>query len=231
MPEALLQVERLSRQDPLSGRNLLDDVSLDLLAGLVTALVGASGSGKTLLLRAAALLDPVDAGQVRLLGRTPRRSEIPDFRRRAVYLHQRPALSGRTVEEALRAPLELGVHRERPFDREGIVRRLEQLGRDATFLAQAVADLSGGESQIAALLRALQLEPSVLLLDEPTAALDPTTARAVERLLLDWIAERPERRAIGWVGHDVEQVDRVAASVFVMDQGSLAPVEEVDGPC
>ena len=121
--------------------------------GTRCAVAGPSGAGKTLLLRALAGLDPLDAGQVCWRGHAVRRDAFPGFRSAVIYLHQRPALLEENVEAALRRPFALRVHRHRQFDRETIVDLLARLGRDESFLDKAVGDLSGGESQLTALLR------------------------------------------------------------------------------
>ena len=141
------------------------------------AVCGPSGAGKTLLLRALALLDPLDSGEILWTGRPVARDQVPRFRREAIYLHQRSAVLEDNVEAALRQPFSLRVYRQRQFDRDRAVSFLEQLGRDEAFLAKRVRDLSGGEMQITALVRALQLDPTVLLLDEPTSALDRARPR------------------------------------------------------
>jgi putative ABC transport system ATP-binding protein len=82
------------------------------------SLSGPSGSGKTLLLRALAVLDPVDEGELLWRGRPVSGTSVPPFRAEAVYLHQRPALIGTSVEDTLRRPLSLDVHRRRSFDRQ-----------------------------------------------------------------------------------------------------------------
>src|SRR5262249_27944860 len=114
-----------------------------------------------------------------------------------------------TVDENLRQPFSLRVHRGRRFDRDWIVSRLRLVGRTVDFLECFTRDLSGGEAQIAALLRALQLAPRILLLDEPTAALDPETAQAAEQLVAAWLAEDTGRATV-WVSHNLEQARRVA---------------------
>ena len=94
------------------------------------------------------------------------------------------------------------------------------MGRDAAFLEKKVADLSGGEIQIAALVRALQLDPAILLLDEPTAALDGPTATAVEQLIDRWLAQSAERAMI-WVSHNEAQAQRVGRTAIRMEAGRL----------
>jgi putative ABC transport system ATP-binding protein len=136
-------------------------------------------------------------------------ADVPDFRRQAIYLHQRPALFEGTVEDNLRQPFGLRVHRGRRFDREWITGRLRAVGRNADFLERFTRDLSGGEAQIVALLRAVQLTPLILLLDEPTAALDPETAQAAEQLVAAWRAEDAARATV-WVSHNADQARRVA---------------------
>ena len=218
----ILEAVGLARHHPDGRRWLLENVSLGVRAGTTVALTGVSGAGKTLLLRAMAMLDPVDSGEVRFHGDTLRRDAVPEFRRRVIYLHQRPVMLSETVAEALERPFSLAAHRHRRFDRDRVVLMLQQWGRDASFLETRTADLSGGESQLVALARAMQLEPAVLLLDEPTAALHPRAAQAVEQYLRQWLAESPGDRAIVWVGHDATQITRIADRVFSMDAGRLA---------
>ena len=218
---ALLEAQNVARRHPQDGRWLLDHVALALQPGERLAIAGPSGSGKTLLLRALSLLDPFDNGCVLWKGRSPRPAEIPEFRRSAIYLHQRAALLDGAVEAALQRPFALAVHRGRTFDRPRIVALLERLGRNESFLEQRVESLSGGEIQIAALLRTIQLDPAVLLLDEPTAALDPPTAAAVEQLLDHWLAESPHDRAMIWVTHDAAQASRVAERILRMEGGRV----------
>ncbi len=184
-------------------------------------LVGPSGAGKTLLLRALSLLDRLDRGEIRWQGRRIHRDRVPGFRAQAIYLHQRPPLAGDTVAATLRQPFSLATHRRQHFQRDSIVARLGALGRDASFLEKRVSDLSGGEAQITALLRALQLDPLLLLLDEPTAALDPEATRAVENLIDGWVAESDGARAVVWVSHDQSQVPRVAQRIITITAGRL----------
>jgi putative ABC transport system ATP-binding protein len=216
---ALLQALDLARRHPAGNSWLLERVSMEIRAGDRAVVSGPSGSGKTLLLRAAAMLDPIDSGSLLWQGRPVAREEVPRFRAAVVYCHQRPAMLADTVEEALRRPFALKVHRAKKFDRPWILERLARLGKPDAFLEQPVANLSGGEMQIVALLRALQLEPQILLLDEPTAALDPKTATEVEELVIDWTERSPDQRALVWVSHDVAQGNRVATRKIQMENG------------
>jgi putative ABC transport system ATP-binding protein len=98
---------------------------------------------------------------------------------------------------------------------------LHELGREPAFLAKSSRDLSGGEAQLVALVRAIQLEPVVLLLDEPTAALDPGTAAAVEGLLDRWLAARDNERALVLVSHDRNQTVRVTRRRLSLRAGHI----------
>jgi len=217
----LLEARHIARRDPDSQQWLLDDVSLEIAPGERLAVVGPSGSGKTLLLRALALLDPFDRGEVRWRDRPVRRDEIPAFRRQALYLHQRPALLEETVEAALRRPFSLRSHRAGQFDRDRVLHWLGQLERDGSFLDKRARDLSGGEIQITSLLRAIQLDPALLLLDEPTAALDARTTSNTEQLVERWVEESPGARAFVWVSHDADQARRVARRTLRVDGGRV----------
>jgi len=221
MRAPLLEARHLSRRLPNRQGWLLEDIDLQLQAGERLAVVGPSGAGKTLLLRALALLDPLDRGEVCWYGQAIRRDRVPQFRGNVVYLHQRPALMGDTVEGALRQPFSLRLHQDQTFPRDGILQWLQELGRDEPFLDKRVRDLSGGESQITALLRAMQLEPSVLLLDEPTSAMDPTTSQAAETLIQRWHDQSPGARALVWVSHDRPQSERLGTRTIFIEAGRL----------
>lgn len=225
-PPPLIEACNLRRRCPDGEGWLLGGVSVALPAGARLALAGPTGSGKTLLLRALALLDPVDSGELLWRGKPIDRTDVPGFRSRTIYLHQRPALMGDSVEAALRRPFLLKTHGMAHYDESRIAAWLDVLGRAATLLRRPVAELSGGERQIVALLRAVQLDPEVLLLDEPTAALDPDTAESVERLVAAWFDAAPGERAYCWVSHDARQALRMTDHVLRLAAGRIAPREE-----
>jgi putative ABC transport system ATP-binding protein len=200
---------------------LLRNVSLEVHAGERLVIVGPSGSGKTLLLRCLAFLDPLEEGTLRWKGANISRHEVPLFRSHVVYLHQRPSLVEGTVADNLKYPFSFAIHRGRRFDEQRVVRWLQSLGRPPDFLQKASRDLSGGEAQITALLRAMQLEPDVLLLDEPTAALDQAATQAVEQCTTQWCRENEPQRTVVWVSHNQEQAARMADRIVTMDAGRI----------
>jgi len=197
-------------------------LSLNVAPGDRWAVTGPIGSGKTLLLRALALLDPVDEGAILWKNAPVPDEDVPAFRRQVAFLHQRPVLLEGTVEENLRDPLTFRQNRDVRFHREETLRRLSDLGLDAAFLDRRHHELSGGEAQIVALLRALQLEPAVLLLDEPTGALDTDSTAVIEKMVADWQQRDGEQRATVWVSHDSRQVERVARHVLPIRRGGTA---------
>ena len=161
------------------------------------------------------MLDPIQQGAVKFEGQTPSEWGVSAYRSRVMYVPQRAvsienaarnALEG-TVQDNLMQVFELGVYSQRQFDPHLIQTWLAQLGRGSEFLTLQGARLSGGEAQILALLRALQLSPQVLLLDEPTASLDAATTARVEALLHDWL-QHPHRACL-MTSHDAEQIRRV----------------------
>ena len=139
-----------------------------------------------------------------------------------IYLHQRPTLLEGSVEENLRYPFGLLAHRGKALDRQFVLEHLDRMGRAPSFLSKASRELSGGESQIVALLRAIQLDASVLLLDEPTASLDQAAARSVETLIDCWYQAGKGGRSFIWVSHDPAQTGRMAERHLVMRSGRLS---------
>ena len=181
-------------------------------------MTGPTGSGKTLLLRAFALLDPFDATKFWWRGEPVIPSAVPAYRASVMYLHQRPALIEGTVEDNLRLPYSLKVWENHSFDRVKVARSLREVGQEENFLLRSVQNLSGGERQIVAIVRVLQLEPTILLLDEPTASLDVSSAAAIERLVDLWYAND---RAFLWVSHSGEQAERVATRTVRLQNGRM----------
>lgn len=183
-----------------AGRPVLRDLSLTLEPG-TTAVLGPSGAGKSTLLRLLnRLADPQD-GIVRFHGEDVRSLDPLDLRRRAVLVPQVPApLPGSVADNVRYGPGLLGrqVDPARPLGLAGL---------DESFAERDASKLSIGEQQRVMLARALALEPEVLLLDEPTAALDEQAKEGVERTL----HELPCSMVL--ITHDPAQAERLASAV------------------
>ena len=205
--EPLLDARGLRRS--VAERVLWTELSVTLAGGERLAVTGPSGSGKTLLMRTLAGLEPLEAGAIRFRGTDLGRWRMPDYRSHVLLLPQRPTLPEGTVEAALEAPFAFRVHRQRRYQRAKALGYLEPVGRGRSFLESPTDALSGGEAQLVALLRALLLEPQLLLLDEPTASLDAAAAEAVEALVRSWL-QRSAGRAYLWTSHDPAQIARVS---------------------
>jgi putative ABC transport system ATP-binding protein len=217
----LVEARQIQRRAQQHDQYLLHPTDFALRAGERAVLTGPSGSGKSVFLRALALLDPLDGGTVLWRGNPVARTSIPRFRRHIAYLRQRPALLDGTVEDNLRYPYSLAVYRDAAFNAARVSALLTAAGRPADFLARYASELSGGEAQIVALVRVLQLDPDALLLDEPTASLDPESARAVEALVSNWFEQDQAARATVWVSHDPAQAARVGNRHLTMKAGVL----------
>lgn len=178
-------------------------VTLTLQAGECLCITGASGTGKTLLLRALADLDPHE-GEMLLADVASIRMAADLWRRQVGLLPPESSWWGVRTGDHFRA---------------GAALPLARLGLGESLLDAPVSRLSSGERQRLALLRLLENRPRVLLLDEPTANLDPENTRRVETLIADYRENRPA--AVIWVSHDLAQVARVATRRAVLEAGSL----------
>jgi len=180
---------------------------LSLAAGTCAAIAGPSGSGKSLLLRMIADLDP-NEGDVFLDGRERRGFTAPAWRRRAVYSAAEPGW----WHDSVPPHFPPGAARE-------LARALmPRLGLAATLFDSPVLRLSTGERQRLALIRALALDPPVLLLDEPTGALDQDSTAQVEAVLRERLAGGT---AILIVTHSPEQAARLGQQRFRMHERRL----------
>lgn len=213
----LIQAQNLTRS--VGDRILLDHVSLDVNAGQRLGLVGESGSGKSSLLRAIALLDPIDLGCVLHRGNVITGIGVPAYRRDVGYVAQRAAMIQGTTRDNLRLPFQFASN-IMSFDPHQATRWLAELGQSESILDQDASTLSGGQQQAIALVRTILAGPQVLLLDEPTASLDSVSTNLVEQFLFRWIESDASRSWI-WTSHDSDQISRVSDQVLRMNSGGL----------
>lgn len=206
----------------------LDNVTVTLPARRTTVLLGTSGSGKTTLLRTLNGLVIPDAGTVRFDGTIVDADHARALRRRMGYVVQGgglfPHLTARDNVTLLA--------RELAWSSERIAQRLEELGTMVQLPPSAVArypaELSGGQAQRVSLMRALMLDPDVVLLDEALGALDPLTRRALRRDLRALFGRLG--KTVVLVTHDLEEARFFAELLVVMREGRIeqaAPVDEV----
>jgi ABC-type iron transport system FetAB ATPase subunit len=201
------------------GVRIVDRTSVSVAPASVLTIQGASGSGKSTLLRAIATLIPMSGGTLLFEGREVHAIGITEYRRRVAYVPQLPAMFEGSVAENLRAgPRFRGVALA---DAEG-VRLLERVGLAAELAGREAAELSGGERLRVALARALANDPRVLLLDEPTASLDPDAASVILDLVL---ALAKSGTAILAVTHSTEHAARLGGTRYRMVSGVLSAEE------
>jgi sulfate transport system ATP-binding protein len=210
-----------------------DDLSLDIPAGELVALLGPSGSGKTTLLRIIAGLERPDAGRVLFHGEDATATEVRD--RGVGFVFQHYALFGHmTIAENVAFGLRVRPRATRPPEREirERVRRLLELVQLDWLADRHPHQLSGGQRQRVALARALAVEPKVLLLDEPFGALDARVRKELRR----WLRRLHDEMHVTsvFVTHDQEEAMEVADRVVVMHEGRIvqqgAPDEVYDHP-
>lgn len=182
----------------------LEPVSFEVAAGECLAVQGPSGSGKTVLLRALADLDPVK-GQVFLDGTERNALSGPQWRKHVRYAAAEPGWWGET-------PREHFTHHD------GLEKLISSLGLQVAQLDQSIAQLSTGERQRMALARAMLDAPSVLLLDEPTGALDAKATVQAERVIK---RQLKKGCTVILVSHDPAQVKRLAHRKLTIGGGKI----------
>jgi osmoprotectant transport system ATP-binding protein len=212
------------------GRFLLRDISLELEAGTTTALLGRSGSGKTTLLRMVNGLVAPTSGEVRVAGRRVVECDLVELRRGIGYVIQETGLFPHVrVARNVGMALELAGRRKdmgRYVERVGEVMGLVGLDGDE-YGKRYPWQLSGGQRQRAGLARALAMDPTVLLMDEPFGALDPLT-RGEMQMMLKELLERVGKTVL-MVTHDLDEALYLAKRVVLLDAGAVVadlPAEE-----
>lgn len=209
----VLRTEHLGRS--VGDISVVTDISLDVYHGEMLGIVGASGSGKSSLLRLLNRLDEPTSGTVFLDGQDYRQFSPRELRRRVGMVTQRPFLFPGNVAGNIRfGPLQRG---EVVAD-EDIARLLERVGLPG-FAGREVANLSGGEQQRVSLARALANRPEILLLDEPTSALDDQAKAGVEQLICSLVKDTSLTCVM--VTHDRDQARRMCDRVALLEAGRL----------
>lgn len=220
-----IRVKALSKS--FGAQTVLREINLQVARGETLTVLGRSGTGKSVMLKLVIGLQKPDSGEIEIDGENITAlplDELNRVRKGIGFLFQNAALyDSLTVEENVAFPLRRHTEMK---DRERHYRAAELLSRVGMDEAAAKmpADLSGGMKKRVGLARALALDPKIMLLDEPTAGLDPITASEINELIRELQREREISSIV--VTHDMRSVETVADRVAMLDQGEIL----IEGP-
>ena len=193
----------------LGKTKILDKIKCKIHNESIVAVLGPNGAGKSLFLKTINGLTPVESGKIKFNSK-----EINyQIRKEIALVFQKPTLLRRTVLENMQFVLE----KKNKLSNLEIMNHLQKVGLD-TYKHKPARLLSGGEQQRLSLARALLINPSLLLLDEPTANLDPYSLNLIEEIILD---ENKKGKTIILTTHDMGQAKRLAKEILFFDKGKL----------
>ncbi len=220
MTETITMIQFNDVSLALGGRPVLDSLSLHLEEARTLALLGLSGSGKTTALKLICGLHRPDRGEVLVDGKSWPIHELSALRRRLGYVVQEGGLFPHlTAEENL-----FLVTREAGLSASAARVRMASLAElthiDPALLRRYPRQLSGGQRQRVGLMRALLLDPPILLMDEPLGALDPITRRDLQDELKDMFARL--RKTVVLVTHDIHEAAWLADEAVLLEEGRVA---------
>jgi ABC-type methionine transport system ATPase subunit len=225
MRMAFLEVRSLSKN--IGPAEILKGIDLTVERGEILGLIGPTGSGKTTLLRLVNLLDEPSTGSILFDGREvsgrPEREKL-DARRRMAMVFQKPVMFKARVAENVSFGLKMRGRDDAEGMRDRVKEALAAVGLSG-YESRDANTLSGGEMQRIALARAIILQPELLLLDEPTANLDPRSAASIDSLLQSLAGGRT---AVILATHNMQQCRKLADRVAVLQAGRLVAVGKSD---
>lgn len=204
------------------GKQVLKNIKLEIMRGETFALIGPSGSGKTTLLRLLNFLDRPSRGELIFNGAS---NTLNTQRRRMSLLFQTPCVFNASVCDNVAFGLKV-----RGFEKNTIERKVSDtlnLVGLSGMEKQNARTLSGGEAQRLAFARAIVYDPEILLLDEPTANLDPSNVAKIEEVIKRIKTEHGTTIVIAT--HNIPQVKRIADRVGVLLDGEMIEVNSVEG--
>ncbi|RMF73943.1 MAG: ATP-binding cassette domain-containing protein [Acidobacteria bacterium] len=214
----------------LGGRTIHDGLDLEIPPGAVVGVVGASGSGKSVLLRTLLGLIPPAAGRIEVLGVDVQRAgpaaRAALERRRGVLFQDGALFSTLTVLENVLVPLRRFTRLERRLLERLALSKIRLAGLPADVAGRRPDALSGGMRKRAGLARAIALDPEILFLDEPTAGLDPIGAAAFDELLAR--LARTLGLTVVMVTHDLDTLLGVCSRIAVLCDGRIVAEGPVD---
>jgi tungstate transport system ATP-binding protein len=216
---SFLELEALGKA--YGGVDVLQGISINLSRGEILGIIGPTGSGKTTLLRLVNLLEAPSSGSIRLdgiaLNDLPEKEKL-SARRRMAMVFQKPVMFKGSVQENVSYGLKIRGKKD-----QKIVRSALEAVNLSGYQSRDASSLSGGEIQRVALARALVLQSEILLLDEPTANLDPKSAAAIDSIIQSLAGQST---LVILATHNMLQCKRLASRVAVLMKGRMVAVGE-----
>src|SRR5207249_1132557 len=225
----MISLERVSKLFPGSRRPAVNELSLEVAAGETVVLVGPSGCGKTTTMRMINRLIEPSSGTILVDGKDVMRQDPVHLRRGIGYVIQSIGLlPHRTVAQNIATVPKLAG-----WEDARIRSRVEELtdifGLDRELMGRYPSELSGGQRQRVGVARALAVDPPVMLMDEPFAAVDPIVRARLQDQFLD--IQRRLRKTIVFVTHDIDEAIKMADRIAILNVGGVleqyAPPEEI----
>lgn len=207
----IIKIDGLEKK--LDGKDILKGINLKVNKGTIIGIVGPSGSGKSTLLRCINRLIEPDGGLIVFNKKNIKEIPPVELRRKIVMVHQESVMFPGSVYENVT----YGASLVGEVKKSHILQCIKDAGLTEDFLEKDAKKLSGGEKKRVALARALALEPSILLLDEPTSGVDPKKIQTVEQNIIDFSKNR--KLTVLWVTHNIDQAMRVSSCIANLKDG------------
>jgi phospholipid/cholesterol/gamma-HCH transport system ATP-binding protein len=218
-----IPVEITDLRKSFGRQTVLNGISLSVPQGQTVAVLGRSGTGKSVLLKLLVGLQPADSGSVRIAGQEISGIDLRplnEIRKRMGYLFQQGALyDSLTVEQNVEFPLSRHGDLTESQRKEKVRELLASVGMSDGDFAKMPSEISGGMQKRVGLARALALDPEILLLDEPTAGLDPITSAEIGHLIVDLKNKRSITSVV--VTHDIHGARTFSDLLVLLDQGRI----------